>query len=154
MNRRSTPFSARGVTLVELIVAIVVIGMALAGVLMVFVRNTSASADPLIWHQASAIAEAYLEEVLSKNFDPNGPEAGESRATYDDVGDYNGLSDTGAHDQTGAAINGLEGYIVNVTVTPTVLNGIAGTDSLRVEVKVTSPFGGDIVISGYRTNVN
>jgi MSHA pilin protein MshD len=154
MNRRSTPFSARGVTLVELIVAIVVIGMALAGVLMVFIRNTSASADPLIWHQASAIAEAYLEEVLSKNFDPNGPEPLETRAVYDDVGDYGGLSDTGARDQTDTPIGGLEGYIVNVTVTPTVLNGIPGTDSLRVEVRVTSPFGGDIVISGYRTNVN
>jgi MSHA pilin protein MshD len=118
------------------------------------VRNTGASADPVIWHQATAIAEAYLEEVLAKNFDPNGPEAGESRATYDDVGDYGGLTDTGARDQTNAPIGGLESYTVNVTVTPTILNGIPATDSLRVEVKVTTPFGGDIVISGFRANVN
>ncbi len=154
MKRTPCSFFARGVTLIELIAAIVIIGVGLAGVLAVFVRNTSASADPMIWHQATAIAEAYLEEVLSKNFDPNGPEAGETRATYDDVGDYNGLTNVGARDQTDIPINGLEGYTVQVTVTPAALNGIGVADSLRVEVKVTSPVGGDIVISGYRTNYN
>ena len=47
-------FRARGVTLVELIVSIVIIGAALAGVTMVIVRNTISSADPLIWHQPSS----------------------------------------------------------------------------------------------------
>lgn len=176
MNHRPTPFPARGVTLVELVVAIVIIGVALTGVLMVFVRNTSASADPLIWHQANAIAEAYLEEILAKNFDLNGPEAGESRATYDDVGDYNNLANNGcltvgqgyaatancptpgscACDQTGQPINGLQGYVVSVQVAAQALGSpaIAGTDAQRVQVTVTSPFGGDIVISGFRTNVN
>ena len=87
----------RGATLVELIVAIVIIGVALAGVLMVFMRNTGASADPLIWHQATAIAEAYLEEALTKNFTV-GP--GNTRQTFDDVLDYN-FTDVGARDQTG-----------------------------------------------------
>jgi MSHA pilin protein MshD len=148
----TAPASARGATLVELVVAIVIIGLAMTGVMMVFVRNTSSSADPLIWHQATAIAEAYLEEVLSKNFDPNGPEGPETRDVFDDVGDYGGLTDNGARDQTNTPISGLEGYIVNVTVTPTALNGIAAANSLRVAVRVTSPFGGNIVVSGFRTN--
>lgn len=150
MKYRPTPFSARGVTLVELIVAIVIIGVALAGVLMVFVRNTSASADPLIWHQATAIAEAYLEEALTKNFTV-GP--GNTRATYDDVLDYN-FTDVGARDQTGTPINGLEGYTVQVQAVASALNGIAATDAIRVTVTVTPTVStsSSVVISGYRTN--
>lgn len=143
-----------GVTLVELIVAIVIIGVALAGVLMVFIRNTSASADPLIWHQATAIAEAYLEEALTRNFtDPDGTNVGETRATYDDVLDYN-FTDTGARDQNGSAISGLEGYTVQVQAALEALNGIPNTDAARVTVTVTPAVlpSGAVTISGYRTN--
>lgn len=144
---------ASGATLVELIVAIVIIGVALAGVLMVFIRNTSASADPLIWHQATAIAEAYLEEALTKNFtDPDGL-GGETRATYDDVLDYN-FTDNGARDQNGTAISGLEGYTVQVQAAAGALNGIPGTDAIHVTVTVTPAVlaSGTVVISGYRTD--
>jgi MSHA pilin protein MshD len=142
----------RGTTLVELIVSIVVISVALSGVLMVIVRNTSASADPMIWHQAVAIAEAYLEEALTKEFtDPNPPEGGETRATFDDVGDYN-FTDNGARDQNGNLINGLGGYTVQVQAVQEALNGIALADVWRVTVTVTPPNGGVIAISGYRTN--
>jgi MSHA pilin protein MshD len=144
-----------GVTLVELIISIVVIGVALAGVLLVIVRNTQASADPMIWHQAVAIAEAYLEEILTKEFaDPGGPPI-EGRATYDNVADYNGLTDNGARDQTNTPIAGLEAYTVNVQVVAVAageLPGVAPADALRVQVTVTPPHGGAITISGYRTN--
>jgi MSHA pilin protein MshD len=150
--RHSTHFRSRsrGVTLVELIIAIVIIGVALAGVLMVFIRNTSASADPLIWHQATAIAEAYLEEALTKNF-AVGP--GNTRPTYDDVLDYN-FTDVGARDQNGSAISGLEGYTVQVQAVAEALNGIPNTDAIRVTVTVTPSVlaSGTVVISGYRTN--
>ena len=142
----------RGTTLVELIVSIVVVSVALSGVLMVIVRNTSASADPMIWHQAVAIAEAYLEEALTKEFtDPTLPEGGETRATFDDVGDYN-FTDNGARDQNGNLINGLGGYTVQVQAIQEALNGIALADAWRVTVTVTPPNGGAIAISGYRTN--
>lgn len=145
-------FFARGVTLVELVVAIVVIGTALAGITVVFVRNTSASADPMIWHQATAIAEAYLEEALTKEFtDPDGSNAGETRASYDDVADYN-FTDSGARDQNGSLINGLGGYNVQIQATAASLNGIASTDAFLVTVTVTTPYGGNVVVSGYRTN--
>lgn len=141
----------RGATLMELIVAIVIIGVALAGVLMVFIRNTGSSADPLIWHQATAIAEAYLEEALTKNFIV-GP--GNTRQTFDDVLDYN-FTDVGARDQAGGApIAGLEGYTVQIQAIAEALNGIPNTDAIRVTVTVIpaiSP-GSTIVISGYRTN--
>lgn len=144
----------RGVTLVELVVAIVIIGVALTGVLVVFVRNTSTSADPLIWHQATAIAEAYLEEALTKNFtDPDGTNLGETRATYDDVLDYN-FTDVGARDQNGTPISGLGGYTVQVQAVADTLNGIPNTDAIRVTVTVTPTIAtaSAVVISGYHTN--
>lgn len=143
----------RGTTLVELVVSIVVISVALSGVLMVIVRNTSASADPMIWHQAVAIGEAYLEEALTKEFtDPTLPEGGESRATFDDVLDYN-FTDNGARDQNGSLISGLGGYTVQVQAqAENTLNGIPSTDAIRVTVTVTTPSGDAIAISGYRTN--
>jgi MSHA pilin protein MshD len=155
MNDRRPRFSARGVTLVELIVAIVVIGVALAGVTLVFVRNINSSADPVIWHQATAIAEAYLEEILTKEYtDPDGTNVGESRATYDDVMDYNGLNESPPRDQNGTAIAALAGYSVNVQVAAATLNDItaASGDAVLVTVTVTMPTGGTVVISGYKTN--
>ena len=154
MKMTRSRLRARGVTLVELIVSIVVIGTALAGVLMVIVRNTSASADPLIWHQAVIVGEAYLEEILTKNFTADGVEA--SRDLYDDVMDYNGLTDSPPRDQNGTAIAALAGYTVNVQVATEALNDItlASGNAVRVEVTVTMPTGGSVVVSGYRTNYN
>ena len=150
---RSQP-RARGVTLVELIVSIVVIGVALAGVMVVIVRNTSASADPMIWHQAVIVGEAYLEEILTKNFTADGVEA--SRDLYDDVMDYNGLTDSPPRDQNGTAIAALAGYSVNVQVATEALNDItlASGNAVRAQVTVTMPTGGSVVVSGYRTNYN
>jgi MSHA pilin protein MshD len=53
----------RGLSLIELIVTIVVIGAAVAGVLGAFAMATRSSADPMIQKQALAIAEAVMEEV-------------------------------------------------------------------------------------------
>jgi MSHA pilin protein MshD len=155
MNINRSRFLNCGTTLVELIVSIVIISVALSGVLIVIVRNTSASADPMIWHQATAIAEAYLEEILTKEFtDPTLPEGGESRATFDDVFDYNGLNDSPPRDQNGTAIAALAGYTVNVEVISEPLGtpAILAANVWRVTVTVTPPTGGAISISGYRTN--
>ena len=154
MKMTRSRLRARGVTLVELIVSIVVIGTALAGVLMVIVRNTSASAGPLIWHQAAIVGEAYMEEILTKNFTADGVEA--SRDLYDDVMDYNGLTDSPPRDQNGTAIAALAGYSVNVQVTTEALNDItlASGNAVRAQVTVTMPTGGSVVVSGYRTNYN
>ena len=149
-------FRARGVTLVELIVSIVIIGAALAGVSIVIVRNTISSADPLIWHQATVVAEAYLEEVLTKNFTADGVEA--SRGLYDDIWDYNTIvAESPPRDQNGTPIAALAGYTVNVQVVNSeALNNItvASGNAARVQVTVTTPAGGSIVVSGYRTNYN
>jgi MSHA pilin protein MshD len=152
-----------GATLVELIISIVIITVAVLGVLVVMQHTSLRSADPMVRHQGVAIAEAYLEEILSKAFsEPSGPpetgaaEPGETRANYDDVRDYLSLPDTVVRDQNGNAINGLEAYNVSVAIAGKSLGpaGAAATaaNALLVTVTVTHPSGFNSIISGYRTN--
>jgi MSHA pilin protein MshD len=68
------PRRARGVTLVELIVFIVIVSTAVAGVLMTLDLSNRSSADPMIQKQALAIAEALLEEVQLQPFTYCDPE--------------------------------------------------------------------------------
>ena len=86
----------RGFTLVELIISMVVVSIALGGVLMVMNYTIWHSADPMLQHQAVAIAESYLEEVLLHAYsDPDGSGGESLRNLFDDVDDYDGLADTG-----------------------------------------------------------
>ncbi|KQQ86422.1 type II secretion system protein [Massilia sp. Leaf139] len=70
-----------GVTLVELIMFIVIISVALAGIIQVMRFTTANSADPLRRKQALMIAEALLEEVRQADFtycDPRSANADEA----------------------------------------------------------------------------
>lgn len=58
-----TRHNQRGVSLIELIMFIVIVSVALAGILLVMNVTTRSSADPLVHKQALAIAESLLEEV-------------------------------------------------------------------------------------------
>src|SRR3989454_11345867 len=76
--RRHRPRAEHGISLVELIVFIVIVGIAVAGVVGALSMATRASADPMIQKQALAIAEALLEEVQLQPFtycDPDDPQA-------------------------------------------------------------------------------
>lgn len=53
----------RGLTLIELLLFIVVVGIALVAMMQVFVTATKSSADPMIRRQQLAIAESVLREV-------------------------------------------------------------------------------------------
>lgn len=53
----------RGVTLVELVMFIVIVGAAVSGVLSVYQVTAAKSADPVVRKQALAIAESLLEEI-------------------------------------------------------------------------------------------
>ena len=151
MSRRYWQNQA-GVTLIELIIAMVVISIAVGGVLLVLNYTTLHSADPVLRQQSIAIAEAYMEEITLKSFaDPDGTEAGETRSTFDDVDDYNGLPDTVVRDQTGTAIGALANYSVSVAVS-NVNYGPTGQQvaGLKIDVTVTDPAGESLTLSGYR----
>jgi MSHA pilin protein MshD len=145
-----------GVTLVELIVALVIMGVALAGMVAVYATTTRSSVDPMLVQQMQAIADNMMEEILMKPF-AQGPGAG-ARVNFDDVRDYNGYNTTGIRDVEGNMIPGLERYAVTVEAISAALTGVATTgDALRVTVTVSVP-GNDpsypkpIVLTGWRTN--
>lgn len=170
---------ARGISLIELLVFIVVVGVAVTGVLTVYSRNARSSADPVVRKQVAAIAESLLEEVLAKPYtycDPDdanaetamsaadcattaeaaGPEAGETRTAnltpFDNVNDYDGFAMTGISDLTGAAVAGLGAYSAAVQVQPAgAFNGIPAGETLVVTVTVSGPGNHSVSLAGYRT---
>jgi len=140
---------ARGFTLVEMLIAIVVIGVGLAGVLVAFNTTVRASADPLLQRQMLAIAEGLLEEALSRPFTAQAGTGGGgcARDGFNDVDDYNGYASTGVCDVGGNAVAGLGSYTVSMAVQAQVLSGVAVK-----RVQVTVQQGGDsLVLSGLRS---
>lgn len=145
MSLRSKPIlNQAGASLVEMVVSIVVISITVTSVMMVVAQTSRSSADPLVRAQAMAVARAYMEEILGQALeDPDGgetggSETGESRATFDDIADYDGLADSGAVDQQGNPIDGLASYNVVVAVTSATLGG-----SPARRIQVTATFGTD-----------
>jgi MSHA pilin protein MshD len=146
-----------GFTLIELIVAMVIIGVGVAGVMAAFSTSVRGSGDALVSKQMLAAAEAMMEEVLLKPHTVTGAAPGNaptacgpaaSRNAFDDVRDYNGYQTTGVCDAGGAAVPGLNGYGVSVAVAPMALGGVANT--LRVTVTVTQG-GNNLILDGFRT---
>jgi MSHA pilin protein MshD len=133
-----------GLSLIEMVVFIVVVGIALATLVLLFFQLTLSSPDPLIRKQALAIATTILEEVQLQAFtfcDPDdsnvytatvaagcatpegiGAEGGETRyATprFDNVSDYHGFTMAAGTVRTIAdptPIPGLATYSVGVTI--------------------------------------
>ena len=154
MNRRLN----RGFTLIELIIFIVVVALAMAGILAVSNTVVRSSAYPQVRKQGQAIAQSLLEEILLKEYSkPAGStvlgfSGGGARNLYDCVSDYNGYVTTGGIvDASGNAVSGLGGYNLSpaVSVTSASLGSVA---AYRVVVSVTSPRGDVISLTGYRGN--
>lgn len=84
-----TRHKQHGISLIELIMFIVIVSVALAGILLVMNTVTKSSADPLIHKQALAIAESLLEEVELMPFslcDPNDANAASAVIATDCAG--------------------------------------------------------------------
>jgi MSHA pilin protein MshD len=151
--------NSRGFTLIEMVIAIVVLAAAVSGILFSFTQNIGRSADPMIQQQAIIIAQAYLEEAVLKPYDdPDGGETGSceegARIQYDDVADYDCISDTaGAIDQFGGSLPGLSNYNITVDVS-TVNIGTPAVAARRIDVTVThdSSPGINLVLTAFRTS--
>jgi len=140
----------RGFTLIEVIVSIVVLAIAVAGVVGGLSAIAVRSANAMVNEQAVAIASSYLNEVLQKPF--GAPDGKVVRSQLDVVDDYAGLVDVGVHDQTGAAVPGLGQYTVTVQVgAGAAFAGVPAAQRREVDVTVSNASGVLAVLSGYRT---
>lgn len=142
-----------GMTLIELIISIVIIGIAAAALFSAMAAIGGRSADPLLRQQSLGIAEAYLEEILLKPYlDPTSLAVCQAipadRGLFDDVCDYHGLDDAGARTVSGATIGALNGYRVQVAVQQQ--NDWNNMPALRVDITVTDPAGQSLLLSGFR----
>lgn len=136
MNRQ------RGVTLVELIVAIVVIAMAGSALISTLSYLAGTSGTTLRQAQAQAIADAYLAEITGKSFaDPDGIDGEANRAQFDDVNDFVGFT---------APEPG--NFLVSVAVNAGTLTNIPNNAVWRVDVSVAYDSNASAVATGYRTN--
>jgi MSHA pilin protein MshD len=142
----STRRRAAGLSLIEVVVFVVVLGIAFVGTLMLYNKVTETSVDPVIRKQTLAIAASLLEEIELRAFtdcdpdDPNvftpggpctipetiGPHEPSANAEnryadprFDNVNDYHGFSMAGANIRgaDGSFVGGLADYQVDqVTV--------------------------------------
>ena len=153
-----------GVTLVELIVALVIVGAALAGTVVVFANTTRASVDPVVVQQMQAIADNMMEEILLKPY-AAAPYAGAgahgARIDFDDVRDYDGYGagQKGVYDVEGNAIPDLDRYSVVVAVRPARLSAMPNEQALQITVTVTDTRapdandpGAHVALTGWRTD--
>lgn len=148
--RQQDSYAQSGFTLVELVVAIVVIAVAISGVLLAMNYATGRSADPMIQNQAVAIGEAYLEEILLRPCGVDATPGETDRTLFDNLADYANLPDSKVRDQNGALIPLLDPYAVTVTLTAAAIGpGGSTAPGTEVAVRVTRPGGVDLTLRGW-----
>lgn len=158
-----------GLALIELLVFIVIVGIAATAMLTVFGSLTRNSAGLLPDMQAQAIAAGMMQEVLARPAfcgsstptDGVGPEPGETRATpYNNTNDYHGFDsdvDGGVAFMNGVPLdtdgNGtpdFPGYRVRIAVGSAYLPPVPANDAQHVTVTVTPPVGAPARLDGVR----
>jgi len=162
--------SARGFTLIELIIFIVIIGIATTGLFAALNQHNLSSVDPIYQVRALELAQATLDEIIGKRYDENspnggfppcssgelvgvlpctlasnlGPEEG-TVAEYDDVDDYAGYAPTMAAPYVGFGLTVVVLYAGDDI-------GLALTEAKLIHVTVTPPVGEPVDLSTYRAN--
>lgn len=160
----------RGATLVELVMTIVIISVAIAGVLGAFSLIAGRSADPLNQSRAVSLAQRYMDEILSKPFDERAPlgeryEGGcantpppstRGRQNLRDVDDYDEIEEVPSeYWSDNDNEDGYDQFVVGVSVE--CVNNPVSQLGVDVEAKsivltITDPSGNNYLFSAYRGN--
>ena len=154
----------RGLSLIELLVFIVIVGIAATAILGVFGSLTRSSASLLPDKQAQAIAASMLQEVLAHPFTaadntmgPEGAEARNGATPFNSVNDYDSvafppvaLPNQPPATGVGASLPGA--YTYQITVAPIIppLPNVTPNDALLVTVVVAGPNGAAARLQGVR----
>lgn len=166
-----------GLTMVELVMFIVIVGVAVVGVLGVISLTTRSSAEPIRQKQAMAIAESLVDEIRAAHItwcdlnDPayltatsaagcavaEGPnqEAGGGLRPFDNVNDY--IVTYGVEQAYNTDVIGTPfpaGYAATVKITPVAFGpaGAAIPAGAALRIEVTVKYGTDAVtLESWRT---
>jgi len=152
----------RGLSLIEVVIFIVVLGVAFAGMLILYNQVTKASVDPMIRKQALALASSLLEEIELQAYticDPDDPavytatvigdcatgevlgaEGAESRyssvARFDNVSDYNNFRMGSGEPIADADIKTVDGTTIGALANYHVAVTIAQIDSNELGAEI------------------
>ncbi len=177
----------KGFTLIETIVGIVVLAISLSVLTTLIYPIAEQSADQLHQVKSAELAQSVLNEIQNKAFDENSDIAGgrvrcgetsapactanndlgvdgtESRTTFDDVDDYNGLIyfPGNIEDSQGQLLNLYSGYAMEIKVCNDAdYSGpdCEGTPDANIStakliiVKITTPTDFELYFSTYKAN--
>ena len=167
-----------GFTIVELIMTILILSIATAGVVGSLSYGLRYSADAMPRAKTVALAQAYFDEIMAKRYDETTPlgglpacsvatipctdaaafDDGEVRSSYDDVDDFHGLDERPPRNADGMAMTDYDEFRVQIAVrypdaTETAALGIgASTDAKLVSLTVTTPDGDAVTFGLLRAN--
>lgn len=153
-----------GFTLIETLIAAAILAVSVAAIAHAITAGHAQTEDSLHRARAVALAEAMLEEVLSKPYrDPSGattigPDSGEtSRALFDNIDDYHGYpskaDDAGIDDALGESYGPeYEGFTRRVTVEAKSVLSPRGEDlmpGMLITVEVRDQAGATWVVTRF-----
>ena len=174
----------QGFTLIETIVGIVVLAISFSVLTSLIYPITQQSADQLHQVKAAELAQSMLNEIQNKAFDQNsdmaggllrcgetsaplcstlmGAETGESRASFNDIDDYNDLSynEGEIENSQGQLLNLYLGYAMTISVCNDAdYDGVCNADpainksiAKLITVTITTPTDFSLHFSTYRAN--
>ena len=168
----------QGFTLVELVMTIVIIGVASVGITAALGFGLRHQSDGISYARSVTLAQAYMEDIMGKRYDENTPiggvpacspsttpcslaanfNDGESRHQFDDVDDFNGVDDSPPLNVDGTDRDAFARYRVQVNVAYANAAQISGfgltdtTDAKIITVTVTSPGTNPLTFQAIRTN--
>lgn len=145
-----------GLTLVELVMAIVVAGVVLGGMLSAWSHAVQHSADPLVMRQSLVLARGLLNEVMARPVtDPATgtacPPRPAERRDFDNLCDYADWHADVIADVDGRVYEEFAGYRQAVSITPEVWGSLSPGEAWRVEVRVDNPLGQPVVLQAWKT---
>lgn len=174
-SKRTDSRAQAGLTLIEMILFILIVGVALAAIVGVLNLTTKNSADPLRRKQALMIAEGLLEEVQLARFtfcDPGADKAGDDAVTtsaecdvpenwgpetggarpFDNINDY-----VGAPNVATGSFNGVDGKLADANGEPMNVDGYSATVTVTPEsiggIPVANPAAADVDVLRIRVEV-
>ena len=165
---RKTHQSQKGVTLIEMVITIVILGIALSALISSLSSGISQSATPLWESRSLELTQAYLDEILAMKFDGTQPLGGgvvsgvcaistdgQSRANFDDVDDYDGLNDSPPQlIESSLDMSTYSDFsvLVSVSCSGTELNLSDDAFAKRIVVTVNVPGGQSRSVAVYKGN--